>query len=701
MRLMDVQTSHAQHNTAQSSDPQSTSASSSARPVAQSLTQPMLMERARNQATFDSSLLTEIIVGGKEAVARQNDAFARIEKALGTDDPWKLPPRYGNMDREEMLLEGLRAARVTVNDGMDHGHKVFYQCNHEWALSNANPFGLTGLLFIPMLKLQCNPEQLAHWLPLAESGMIIGSYAQTELGHGSFVAGLQTTATLDKGSDEFVIHTPSIPAVKYWPGALGYASTHTIVIARMIIDGKDYGIHSFIMQIRSLEDFKPLPGIELGDMGLKMAYNGTDNGYAIFNHVRIPRTHLLSRYNTVSENGTYHADPLREKLLYGGMLGARSTIIRNSAFQLAQALTIATRYSAVRVQGQRSIPNEPAIMSYKLQHYRLLTLISKAYAILFASMSANATYQKLLEAQARGDHGSLPYVHMIMAGLKAWCTQTAADGAEDARKLCGGQGYLTMSGLPEIVASVAGCCTFEGENTVMWKQVSRYLMKGMAAPALPLDMAYVCSYMDTPLSTYDGDAFLNPAVLVQVFEHRAARLVTEAYELLCSEQGSAVTAENTHAVALQVAARAHIELYILRAFIAAVSAAPSALQPVLTNLLIISHLHTASSPLTPTSSSFTSFLTPSQLSAMRSLTNVLLARLLPDAVALTDAWNFSDASMGSVLGCRDGDVYKRIMVWTRQLPINVHARENGGVLREGWEEYIGPFLGEGGVRAKL
>ncbi|TVY39291.1 Peroxisomal acyl-coenzyme A oxidase, partial [Lachnellula subtilissima] len=637
----------------------------------------------------------------KEAVTRQNDAFARIEKALGTDDLWKLPPRYGNMDREEMLLEGLRAARVTVNDGMDHGHNIFYQSNHEWALSNANPFGLTGLLFIPMLKLQCSPEQLAYWLPLAESGKIIGSYAQTELGHGSFVAGLQTTATLDKLTDEFVIHTPSLSAVKYWPGALGFASTHTIIIAQMIIDGKEYGTHSFVMQIRSLEDFTPLPDIELGDMGLKMSYNGTDNGYAIFHHVRIPRTNLLSRYNTVSKDGTYLAEPLREKLLYGGMIGARSTIIRNSAFQLAQALTISTRYSAVRLQGQRSIPDEPAIMSYKLQHYRLLTLISKAYAILFASMAANVTYQMLLEAQALGDHASLPYVHMIMAGLKAWCTQTAADGAEDARKLCGGQGYLAMSGLPEIVASSTGCCTFEGENTVMFKQVSRYLMKGMAAPALPPDMAYICSFTDTPVDSHAGDAFLNPAVLVQVFEHRAAILVNEAYGLLCAEEGSAVRAENTHAVALHVAARAHIELYILRAFIARVSASPSALQPVLTNLLLLSHLHTASSPLVPTSSSFASFLTRTQLSTMRSLTNTLLEQLLPDAIALTDAWNFSDASLSSVLGCRDGDVYRRIMMWTRDLPINVHARENGGVLREGWDDHIKKFLSEGVVRSKL
>lgn len=71
---------------------------------------------------------------------------------------------------------------------------------------------------------------------------IIGCYAQTELGHGSNVAGLETTATLDKATDEFVVHTPTIKATKYWPGSLGLQATHAIVYARLVIDGKDNGV---------------------------------------------------------------------------------------------------------------------------------------------------------------------------------------------------------------------------------------------------------------------------------------------------------------------------------------------------------------------------------------------------------------------------------------------------------------------------
>jgi acyl-CoA oxidase len=48
------------------------------------------------------------------------------------------------------------------------------------------------------------------WIGAALKHSIIGCYAQTELGHGSNVAGLMTTATFDRHSDEFVLHSPSL-----------------------------------------------------------------------------------------------------------------------------------------------------------------------------------------------------------------------------------------------------------------------------------------------------------------------------------------------------------------------------------------------------------------------------------------------------------------------------------------------------------
>lgn len=110
----------------------------------------------------------------------------------------------------------------------------------------------------------------------------VGCYAQTELGHGSNVAGLETTATLDLKTDEFVIHSPTVTSTKYWPGGMGQWANHAIVFARCIVDGNDYGVLPFMVQIRSIEDHFPVKGIRVGDIGPKLGYNSKDNGWLMF-----------------------------------------------------------------------------------------------------------------------------------------------------------------------------------------------------------------------------------------------------------------------------------------------------------------------------------------------------------------------------------------------------------------------------------
>jgi acyl-CoA oxidase len=63
-----------------------------------------------------------------------------------------------------------------------------------------------------------NEEQVKQYLKKSVNFEIVGCYAQTELGHGSDVRSLETTATFDEKTQEFVINTPSISAAKFWPG---------------------------------------------------------------------------------------------------------------------------------------------------------------------------------------------------------------------------------------------------------------------------------------------------------------------------------------------------------------------------------------------------------------------------------------------------------------------------------------------------
>lgn len=73
-------------------------------------------------------------------------------------------------------------------------------------------------MWLPALTGQADDSQQAKWLPPSQRLEIIGTYAQTELGHGTFVRGLETTATYDPDTQQFVVHSPTLSSTKWWPG---------------------------------------------------------------------------------------------------------------------------------------------------------------------------------------------------------------------------------------------------------------------------------------------------------------------------------------------------------------------------------------------------------------------------------------------------------------------------------------------------
>ena len=143
------------------------------------------------------------------------------------------------------------------------------------------------------------------WYKKLISHEYVTCYAQTELAHGSDVSSIGTTATYDITSESFVINTPDDISMKWWPGDMYMNSNHAIVMAKLIINGKSKGVQAFFVQIRSLEDHSVMPGIELGELGAKMAMPPKDQGFLKFNNVSIPRFNMFSRICQVEKDGTF------------------------------------------------------------------------------------------------------------------------------------------------------------------------------------------------------------------------------------------------------------------------------------------------------------------------------------------------------------------------------------------------------------
>ena len=200
----------------------------------------------------------------------------------------------------------------------------------------------------------------------------------------------------------------------------------------------------------------PLPGIEIGDLGPKMGDSANDTGYMVFKNVRIPREHMLSRFQQVTKEGKYIINKdIDPKLHYSTMMNTRAHMIGWSSVRLAFATTCAIRYNAVRRQGFKDTSTklhkspENQIIDYRLQQMRLFKQVGITLAL---KASSRWMIQKLdnLEGKEYGlilNSSSLKEIASVSAGLKALATLVASNGIEECRKACGGNGYLLSSGI--------------------------------------------------------------------------------------------------------------------------------------------------------------------------------------------------------------------------------------------------------------
>ncbi|KAI7971880.1 hypothetical protein EIK77_007479 [Talaromyces pinophilus] len=203
-----------------------------------------------------------------------------------------------NLSRPDRFKLGLARAKLLRRLADQHGWSNEDYRIAQYLVDEMSPFALQMDMFLTTVRQQASDEQQKQWIPLIDSWKIIGAYAQTELGHGSNVRGLELQAKWDPRTKEFILHSPTLTASKWWNGSLGRTANYAIVVAQLLLPKRSpasqsqeteyisYGPHPFMVQVRDLETHQPLQGIVIGDIGPKYGYMSMDNGYMLFDNFR-------------------------------------------------------------------------------------------------------------------------------------------------------------------------------------------------------------------------------------------------------------------------------------------------------------------------------------------------------------------------------------------------------------------------------
>ena len=434
---------------------------------------------------------------------------------------------------------------------------------------------------------------------------LCGCFAMTETGHGSDVQSLETTATYDAETEEFVIHSETPTARKDYIGGAAETATIAAVFAQLITseDGKpvNHGVHCVLVPIRD-EDGNDLPGVTTSDCHYKGGLPGVDNGRIMFDHVRVPRVNLLNKYGDVAPDGTYSSpidNPNRRFFtMIGTLIRGRVTVGGSAGNAARVALDIATRYALQR--RQFSAPDderEVLIMDYLVHQRRLFPLIAKSYALQFAQ---NELVSKCHDSQTSDvvDADEQRELEARAAGLKAANTWHASRAIQEAREACGGAGYMAENRLIALRGDTDVFTTFEGDNHVLTQLVAKELLTAYAddirsmspvewvrfaantvgervmkrTAAEPIMQRIIDARQD---SEEEGSLF-NRGTQVTMFEEREDYLLSSVARRLQgkSKEMSAFDAFNAVQDHVLHAASAHIERVVLEAFIAGIESCP-------------------------------------------------------------------------------------------------------------------------------